>query len=129
MAIIFDPPLLKKQSVAKSLRSVARNVIKARTISNFWRTPLWPRSGGGDIHGSTGLGERCGGTPTFADSAKLKKKTRIRTPLGSIRILPLPPFCPELNPAERFGRVVKAPTVNRLYRTPGAYSWPFQKMS
>jgi transposase len=30
-------------------------------------------------------------------------------------VLPLPPYCPELNPAEWFGRVVKAPTVNRIY--------------
>ena len=33
----------------------------------------------------------------------------------NIRVLPLPPYCPELNPAEWFGRVVKAPTVNRIY--------------
>ena len=36
---------------------------------------------------------------------------------ANIRLLPLPPYCPELNPAERFGRVVKAPTVNRIYQT------------
>jgi transposase len=35
----------------------------------------------------------------------------------NIRLLPLPPYCPELNPAEWFGRVVKAPTVNRIYQT------------
>ena len=34
---------------------------------------------------------------------------------ANIRVLPLPPYCPELNPAEWFGRVVKAPTVNRIY--------------
>jgi len=34
---------------------------------------------------------------------------------ANIRLLPLPPYSPELNPAEWFGRVVKAPTVNRLY--------------
>lgn len=35
----------------------------------------------------------------------------------NICLLPLPPYCPELNPAEWFGRVVKAPTVNRIYQT------------
>jgi transposase len=35
---------------------------------------------------------------------------------ADIRVLPLPPYCPELNPAEWFGRVVKAPTVNRIYQ-------------
>jgi len=35
---------------------------------------------------------------------------------SSVRIVPLPPYCPELNPAEWFGRVVKAPTVNRIYQ-------------
>ena len=34
---------------------------------------------------------------------------------ANIRVLPLPPYCSELNPAEWFGRVVKAPTVNRIY--------------
>jgi transposase len=34
---------------------------------------------------------------------------------ANIRVLPLPPYCPELNPEEWFGRVVKAPTVNRIY--------------
>ena len=34
---------------------------------------------------------------------------------ANIRVLPLPPYCPELNPAEWFCRVVKAPTVNRIY--------------
>lgn len=36
---------------------------------------------------------------------------------SNIRVLPLPPYCPELNPAEWFGRVVKAPTVNRIYES------------
>ena len=35
---------------------------------------------------------------------------------ASVRIVSLPPYCPELNPAEWFGRVVKAPTVNRIYQ-------------
>ena len=33
---------------------------------------------------------------------------------ANIRMLPLPPYCPELNSAEWFGRVVKAPAVNRI---------------
>jgi transposase len=35
----------------------------------------------------------------------------------NIRVLLLPPYCPELNPAEWFGCVVKAPTVNRIYES------------
>jgi len=35
---------------------------------------------------------------------------------ANIRLLPLPAYCPELNPVEGFGRLLKAPTVNRLYR-------------
>jgi transposase len=34
---------------------------------------------------------------------------------ANIRLLPLPPYCPELNPVEGFGRLLKAPTANRLY--------------
>jgi len=34
---------------------------------------------------------------------------------SNVRTLPLPPYCPELNPVEGFGRLVKAPTVSRLY--------------
>ena len=34
----------------------------------------------------------------------------------NVRLLPLPPYCPELNPVEGFGRLLKAPTANRLYR-------------
>ncbi len=29
---------------------------------------------------------------------------------ANIRLLPLPPYCPELNPVEGFGRLLKAPT-------------------
>jgi transposase len=36
---------------------------------------------------------------------------------ANIRLLPLPPYCPELNPVEGFGRLLKAPTANRLYRS------------
>ena len=36
---------------------------------------------------------------------------------ANIRVLPLPPYRPELNPAEWFGRLVKAPTVNRIYQS------------
>jgi len=35
---------------------------------------------------------------------------------ANVRLLPLPPYCPELNPVEGFGRLLKAPTANRLYR-------------
>lgn len=35
----------------------------------------------------------------------------------NVRLLPLPAYCPELNPVEGFGRHIKAPTANRLYRT------------
>jgi transposase len=31
-------------------------------------------------------------------------------------LLPLPAYCPELNPVEGFGRLLKARTANRLYR-------------
>lgn len=34
---------------------------------------------------------------------------------SNLRLLPLPPYCPELNPVERFGGLVKAVTTNRLY--------------
>lgn len=36
---------------------------------------------------------------------------------ANVRLLPLPAYCPELNPVEGFGRQLKAPTVNRFYRT------------
>lgn len=32
-----------------------------------------------------------------------------------LRLLPLPPYCPELNPVERFGGLLKAAVANRLY--------------
>lgn len=35
---------------------------------------------------------------------------------ANVRLLSLPPYCPELNPVEGFGRLLKAPTANRLYR-------------
>ena len=34
----------------------------------------------------------------------------------NVRLLPLPPYCPELNPVERFGGLLKAAVANRLYR-------------
>ena len=34
---------------------------------------------------------------------------------ANLRLLPLPPYCPELNPVERFGGLLKAQTRNRLY--------------
>jgi transposase len=33
----------------------------------------------------------------------------------NLRLLPLPPYCPELNPVERFGGLIKAAVANRLY--------------
>ena len=33
----------------------------------------------------------------------------------NVRLLPLPPYCPELNPVERFGGLLKAQISNRLY--------------
>ena len=33
----------------------------------------------------------------------------------NLRLLPLPPYCPELNPVERFGGLLKAAVSNRLY--------------
>jgi transposase len=34
---------------------------------------------------------------------------------ANVRLLPLPPYCPELNPVERFGGLLKAAVANRLY--------------
>ena len=34
---------------------------------------------------------------------------------ANLRLLPLPPYCPELNPVERFGGLLKARVSNRLY--------------
>ena len=36
---------------------------------------------------------------------------------ANLRLLPLPPYCPELNPVERFGGLLKAAVTNRLYPT------------
>jgi len=36
---------------------------------------------------------------------------------ANLRLLPLPPYCPELNPVERFGGLLKAAVANRLYPT------------
>ncbi len=35
----------------------------------------------------------------------------------NLRLLPLPPFCPELNPVERLGNLIKARVRNRPYPT------------
>jgi transposase len=51
------------------------------------------------------------------DQAVFQMKEEDERISPSIRVLPLPPYCPELNPAEWFGRVVKAPTVNRIYES------------
>lgn len=34
---------------------------------------------------------------------------------ANVRLLQLPSYCPELNPVEGFGRLIKVTTVNRLY--------------
>ncbi|MBL9217725.1 MAG: IS630 family transposase [Opitutaceae bacterium] len=36
---------------------------------------------------------------------------------ANLRLLPLPPYCPELNPVERFGGLLKTAVANRLYPT------------
>ena len=36
---------------------------------------------------------------------------------ANLRLLPLPPYCPELNPVERFGGLLKAAVANRLSPT------------
>lgn len=36
---------------------------------------------------------------------------------ANVRLLPLPPYSPELNPVERFGGLLKAAVANRLYPT------------
>jgi transposase len=51
------------------------------------------------------------------DQAGFHMKQEDRRVPANIRLLPLPPYCPELNAAEWFGRVVKAPIVNRIYQT------------
>jgi transposase len=52
----------------------------------------------------------------IADQAGFHLRTGdVRIP-ANVRLLPLPAYCPELNPVEGFGRLLKAPTANRLYR-------------
>jgi transposase len=51
------------------------------------------------------------------DQAGFHMQEKDRRIPSSVRVVPLPPYCPELNPAEWFGRVVKAPTVNRIYQS------------
>ena len=36
---------------------------------------------------------------------------------ANLRLVPLPPYCPELNPVERFGGLLKAAVANQLYPT------------
>ena len=36
---------------------------------------------------------------------------------SNLRLLPLPPYSPELNPAQRYGGLIKAAISNRLYPT------------
>jgi transposase len=51
------------------------------------------------------------------DQAGFHMKEEDQRISSDIRVLQLPPYCPELNPAEWFGRVVKAPTVARIYES------------
>jgi hypothetical protein len=46
------------------------------------------------------------GFPLLDDDARIP---------SNLRLLPLPPYCPELNPVERFGGLIKAAVANRLY--------------
>ena len=41
----------------------------------------------------------------------------VRLPANLRLLTPLPPYCPELNPVERFGGLLKAAVANRLYPT------------
>lgn len=52
----------------------------------------------------------------IADRAGFHLRTGDERLPANVRLLPLPPYCPELNPVEGFGRLLKAPTANRLYR-------------
>jgi len=51
------------------------------------------------------------------DQAGFHMKQKDERIPSNIRVLQLPAYCPELNPAEWFGRVVKAPTANRIYQS------------
>lgn len=52
----------------------------------------------------------------IADQAGFHLRTGDGRIPANVRLLPLPAYCPELNPVEGFGRLLKAPTANRLYR-------------
>jgi transposase len=51
----------------------------------------------------------------IADQAGFHLKVTDERVPANVRLLPLPPYCPELNPVERFGGLIKAPVANRLY--------------
>lgn len=52
----------------------------------------------------------------IADQAGFHLRTGDGRIPANVRLLPLPAYCPEHNPFEGFGRPLKAPTANRLYR-------------
>lgn len=51
----------------------------------------------------------------IADQAGFHLPTNDSRIPPNLRLLPLPPYCPELNPVERFGGLIKAAVANRLY--------------
>lgn len=51
----------------------------------------------------------------IADQAGFHLPTHDSRIPPNLRLLPLPPYCPELNPVERFGGLIKAAVANRLY--------------
>ena len=51
----------------------------------------------------------------IADQAGFHLKSGDARVPENIRLLPLPPYSPELNPVERFGGLIKAEVSNRLY--------------
>jgi len=55
----------------------------------------------------------------IADQAGFHLKGQDTRVPANIRLLPLPPYSPELNPVERFGGLIKAAVSNRLYPTLG----------
>ena len=51
----------------------------------------------------------------IADQAGFHLPTNDARLPANLRLLPLPPYCPELNPVERLGGLIKAQLCNRLY--------------
>lgn len=49
------------------------------------------------------------------DNGAFHKSTALKVP-SNIKLLFLPPYCPELNPAERMWEIIKANFTNRLFK-------------